>query len=166
MKLDSVILEALNVQANRERQNVVPYHAMAVRCDFMALRGLGKFFAKSAREEGEHAQKLIDYIIDRNDEPTLTTLTAVTLPATPDLSTLGSTFLYEALSLEESNTMRIKTLYRMALEAGDFQTVTVLHWFLDEQTSSTSELIDMVAQWKFAEGCPAAVLQLDHELGA
>lgn len=165
MKLDPSMLEALNQQVNRERQNSVPYAAMAARCDYMALRGLGHFFRKSSGEELEHAQRLIDYIIDRNNEVTLLPLQGATLPSTPDLSTLGATLLKEALALEEANTVKIKTLARMARDADDDQTSVMLIWFIEEQTKSVAELIDMVQQWTFAAGCPSAVLQLDHELG-
>jgi ferritin len=164
MKLDPVMLEALVQQANRERQNSVPYQAMANRCQLFALFGLTKFFRTSAGEELEHAQKITDYVIGRNDAVDVLPLQGANIPATSDLSTVGSTLLSVALALEEANTEKIKLIYRMAQEAGDYQTVTVLHWFLEEQTRSCAELIDMVGRWTFAAGCPAAVLQLDHEL--
>jgi ferritin len=159
------MLEALVQQINRERQNSVPYAAMANRCQLLALPGLTKFFTESSADELTHAQRLTDYVIGRNDAVDVLPLQGANIPATSDLSTVGSTLLSEALALEEANTDKIKLIYRMAQEAGDYQTGVMLHWFIEEQTRSVSELIDMLAQWTFAAGCPAAVLQLDHELG-
>lgn len=164
MKLDPVMLEALNQQINRERQNSVPYQAMANHCQLISLPGLAKFFREAASEELGHAQRLTDYITDRNDAVMLLPLQAQSVPLTTDLAQVGATFLLAALAQEEENTIRLKTLYRMARESEDFQTETALIWFIDEQTQSVAELIEMHDQWLFAAGCPAAVLALDHEL--
>ena len=164
MKLDPIILDALNQQVNRERQNSVPYAAMSNRARLMALPGLTHFFHESSNDELFHAQKLTKYIIARNDEVTLMALQGYVCPVTNDMATLGVTLLTAALALEEANTLKLKALCRMAADAGDEETSDRLIWFIREQTHSVNEITDMVAQWGAASRDIAAVFKLDQQL--
>jgi ferritin len=164
MKLDPAMLEALQQQVTIERQNAVDYAALAIRAEMLVLPGLAKFMRASSAEETEHAQKFTDYLIDRNDEPLTVALRGYDAPVCT-MQTAGRVLLSQALALEQMNTARIKTLVKMALDTVDDQSLYWLNWASQEQLHAERELTDMIAQWTYAEGCPAAILALDHELG-
>lgn len=163
-QLDAVLMDALNRQVTQERYNVAIYAALGNRLEYANLPGLASFMRKASAEEQTHADKFSAYLIDRNALPLTDAVPAYTAPDGPMIS-IGRVCFAEALRREQVVTEMIKLLYDTAEQAGDPQTCVFLHWFLDEQTKSERELIELVARLQFAEGCPAAVLMIDKELG-
>lgn len=162
--LDPVLAQTYQEQIARECGNWAAYTALANRCESLNLDGFAHFFRDSGNDELSHAQKFRDFLIDRNVEPQTAPTNGYTAPATPALLTAGTILFSEALRLEMENTDKIKFLFSMAEELHDQQSYQTLLWFVDEQTKSERELVSLVVRAKFAEGCAAAVLQLDHEL--
>lgn len=164
-QLDAVLMDALNRQVTQERYNVGIYAALANRLEFLNLPGLAAWMRKASAEEQTHADKFSAYLIDRNAYPLIAPLEGY---AAPDgqMINIGRLCFAEALRREQTVTEQIKIIYDIAEQAGDPQTCVFLHEFLTEQTSAERELIEIVARLQFAEGCPAAVLLIDKELGA
>lgn len=162
--LDPVISDALSRQYNVERQNSAIYSAIANRFDYLNLTGFAKFALNNATEELTHAERIRSYIIDRYGFPVVDALQSVD-PPQADMLTAGRVLFSYALMREQMTTEAIKTIYDLAEDADDPQTCQFLMWFLEEQTKSEREFTELVAKAQFAEGCPAAVLFLDHELG-
>jgi ferritin len=162
--LDPVVNDAIQNQITRERTNEAAYLAIANRFDVLNLEGFASWARKAAREEGEHAQRFTDYLIDRNGAPLTAPLVGVNAPPA-DMLTAGAVLFGMALTVEVANTDAIKTLYALADEADDPQTCIFLIWAIEEQTHAERELTTLIAKAQFAQGCAAAVLQLDHELG-
>lgn len=162
--LDPVIQDALNRQYTTERQNSAIYAAIGNRFDFLNLTGFAKFARDNSAEEQTHADKIRDYVIDRYGFPAIDALTPVD-PPQADMLTAARVLFAQALMREQMTTEAIKTLYDMAEDADDPQTCQFLLWFLEEQTKSEREFSELVAKATLAEGCAAAVLFLDKELG-
>lgn len=162
--LDPVVLDTLQRQIARERQNEAVYITLANAFEVLNLDGFAKYMHSAAQEEAEHARKFTAYVIDRNAAPLTISLPSVTVqPAT--MLTAGALYLKDALDLEVANTEAIKTLYTLAEEADDPQTCVWLIWAIEEQTGAERELTELIARATFAQGCPAAILAMDHELG-
>lgn len=164
MPLDPVVLDALQQQVTRERQNEAVYIALAYRFDVINLEGFAHYCQLAAREESGHADKFSGYIIDRNAAPLVQPLGVVNPPMPADMLTAGALLIGAALQLEMGNTEAIKFLYQLAEEAHDPQTCVFLIWAIEEQTSAERELTTLLARCKVAENDAAAVLQLDAEL--
>lgn len=162
--IDPVLANAYQEQITRECGNWAAYKALANRAEIMNLDGFAKFFHDSAADELTHAQKFRDFLIDRNIEPQTYQTAGYTVPPTPNMIGVGTILFSEALRLEMANTEKIRFLYEMAAESRDEQSYPLLLWFIDEQTRSERELVELVARAKFAEGCASAVLKLVHEL--
>ena len=165
-QLDPVLLDSLQQQITRERQNEAVYLAVAHRFDVLNLTGFAAWSRKAAREEAEHAQRFADYVIDRNAAPQVQPLGGVIPPIPLDMLSAPALLVAVALQTEINNTESIKTLYSLAEEADDPQTCVWLIWAIEEQTSAERELTTLLARCKLAENDAAAVLQLDRELGA
>lgn len=163
--LDAVVRDSLIKQVNIERYNEAIYLALAFRLDVLNLTGAAKYFYSQAAEEAQHARKFADYLIDRNESPIVAMLENVAPPGA-DMTTAIAMYAGAALAREKVNTEYIKTIYATAQEADDPQTCTFLIWAIEEQTSAERELTELVARATFAQGCPAAILALDKELGA
>lgn len=163
--LDAVVRDSLLKQVNIERYNEVVYLALAWRLDALNLTGAAKYFKAHADEEAQHARKFADYLIDRNESPAVSSVMGFDAPQA-DMTTAIATFAQAALQREMINTEYIKTIHAQAQEADDPQTCAWLIWALDEQTSAERELTELVSRATFAQGCPAAILALDKDLGA
>lgn len=163
--LDPVTRDSLLKQVNIERYNAALYFALANRLDYLNLVGAASYFRKQGNEENDHAQKFTDYLIDRNEYPLIAPIEGVIAPDA-DMLTAIAVCAAAALARERINTEYIKTIYAQARDSDDPQTLVWLIWALEEQTSAERELTELVARATFAQGCPAAILALDKELGA
>jgi len=165
MALDPVTRDSLIKQVNIERLNAAIYLALAHRLDYLNLSGAAKNFRAHGQEENEHADRFAAYVIARNEYPLITPLEGVNVPEL-DMLTAIAVCANLALAREKINTEYIKTIHAQAQASDDPQTCAWLIWALDEQTSAERELTELVARAQFAQGCPAAILALDKELGA
>jgi ferritin len=163
-QFDPVLLDALNKQITNERYSSAIYQALANRLDYLNLPGFAHWFRCEAKQETKHAAKFTDYIIDRNAFPVVAPIQGYA-PPEADILTAGTVCFTAALQREVVTTEDIKTLYDLSEQADDSQTCEFLLWFLREQTDSVRETTEMVARATFAQGCPAAILKMDHDLG-
>lgn len=161
--LDPVLAQTYQDQIARECSNWAAYTALANRCQSLDLDGFATFFHASAGAKLRQAQKLRDFLLSRHVEPQTAATNGYTAPLTPDLISAGTILFSEALRLEMANTEAIKFAYSMAEELHDQQSYHVLMCLIEEQTKAECELARLVSLAKFAEGCAAAVLELDHE---
>lgn len=162
--LDPVVADALNRQITNERQNSAIYAALGNGFDVLNLTGLAKFARENSAEELTHADRIRDYLIDRYGSPIIDALEAAPMPKA-DMLEAPFVFFEMALKREQVTTEQIKTIYDLAEDADDPQTCQFLLWFLEEQTKSEREFSELSARALFAQGCPAAILAMDHELG-
>ena len=75
-KIPPSVLSELNRRINQELGAAYSYRALANWCDDQNLAGFTRWFSKQVGEEHIHAQKMIDFIIDRGTLPELSTLAA------------------------------------------------------------------------------------------
>ena len=68
MILSKELSEALNAQVNAEMWSANLYLSMAVYFKKAGLNGLAHWMEKQFEEENEHAQKMIDYAIERGGD--------------------------------------------------------------------------------------------------
>ncbi len=154
------IAEALNKQINWEQTASQEYLAMAAYFEGVSLSGFATFMRKQAAEETEHAMRVFDHVFDRGGQ---VTLGAIPQPSGGYESTRA---VFEAaLAREQSNTRSIHELYKLAIDADDYATQTMLHWFIDEQVEEEQwceearHLLEMVGDNK------SALLMLDNRYG-
>lgn len=157
--LPPAIKAALNKQMNLERLNEAYYDALASQMEYVNFDGSAKFFTDSAREEHKHYDAFRKYLIDRNENPALTSLDTPLLGEARLLTAFQSAQEREALT-----TQSIDALYDLAEETGDNATCTFLIPYVDEQTHSERELMDIVTIIKRA-GPGLGEQWVDHEIG-
>jgi ferritin len=113
------------------------------------------------QEEFAHAQKLIEYILERGGKPEFGSVDA------PDSEWESPLGVYEAAyEHEKAVTRSINGLVDIAVAAKDHATATMLQWYVTEQVEEEANFDQIVQQLRLASDNGAALLMIDRELGA
>jgi len=128
MRIPAELLILLDAQITHERTNAAIYAQMASFLDARSLVYLACYMQSQAKGEQFHADKLVNYLSDRDDYATFGNIPAPEL--SPTIS--AAEYFTVALSVERSTTYGVVELYRVA-RAMDPQTEVFLHWYLIEQ---------------------------------
>ncbi len=151
--INDSMVAALNEQVRREFQAAQNYLAMGVHLDGKSLEYLAAFFYRQADEEREHAMKLVRYLLDLGQRPTIPAIES------PPAEFEGIKDIVQAsLAQEQAVTAAIHELVDGALDAKDHATYQFLLWFVDEQVeeeASFGKLLDII---DMSEN----VLQVEH----
>jgi len=148
----------LQRQFNYELSAAHSYLALAIWCDQENLKGFAEFFHKQAEEEREHADKIMDHLLDRGVYPIVKELSA---PRTQFESIID--IAKQAQSMEQANTRGIVAAYEAALKESDYPAQVMLQWFISEQVEEeawTDEMVDRVAR----ANCAGGLGELDRHI--
>ena len=156
--LAPTVVQEMNRQLNHELSAAHAYQALSLWCAIRNFTGFAAFFAKQAEEEREHAEKIIDHLIDRGATPELATLPA----PKGDQSALLDVAL-QAEAMEEANTRGINAVYEAALAAKDYPVQVLMHWFINEQVEEEAWCAEMVDRVKSAS-CAGSLSDLDRHI--
>jgi ferritin len=157
--LSQLLIDALNQQYTRERQNAEAYEALAVSLEVAVWSGSAKFMQHAAQDERSHAKIIKRYLIDRLATPIVG---ALAQPVSLDAGHLPQAFRV-AFVLEHNNTEALKELYYLAENEEDPQTCVMLIPLLEEQTRSEGELNDIIIELTRCDAYGWVVL--DHRIG-
>jgi ferritin len=158
--MTSELQDAYNDHITLEFASSYAYLQMAGFFEDANLPGFANWMRQQAEEERLHAMKFFDFVLDRGNQVELRTIPAPSGDYTSPLSVFEA-----SLAHEQSVTAAIHALYEQATATKDYESLPLLHWFINEQIeeeSTVSELIDQIAM---AGDNGAALLLLDRELG-
>jgi ferritin len=152
---------AINRQINLEIQSALGYLQMSAYFARENLNGFAHWMRIQYQEELNHANKLFDYVIQRNGS---VAIDAIAAPARTWKSTLAACEAgYQA---EVNNTRQINSLMDQAIKENDHATRVILEWFVEEQVEEESSALNLIEQVKLAGNASGAILLLDRELGS
>lgn len=157
---------ALQEQMNFERYSADIYAGLALQLETINLTGMAHYLAKRGAEEREHAHKFSSFLADRNTTPILTALPSPMQDIGGAPMDAGARAFSAALSHEQLITSRINALFALAFEEDDPATQELLLWFVKEQVEEEKTLEEILTKFALAAGNGAAILLIDHELGA
>ncbi|MDR1758380.1 MAG: ferritin [Bacteroidales bacterium] len=152
------IEEALNEQINAEFWSAYFYLSMAMQCADKGLPGAENWFRVQFKEEQEHAEKFINYLLSRGGRVVLQPIAKVKNSWNSLLEMFEDT-----LKHEQHVTDLINKIYAMALDEKDFATQSMLNWFVDEQVEEEEEARDIIDALKLI-GDGYGLYQYDREL--
>lgn len=161
MMLNEVMQEAVNEQINNELFAMYSYLSMSAYCEHKQFRGCAHWMRIQSQEEYGHAMRLYDFLIVRQGRVKLRPISQPEI----DFSSIAETF-QKALEQEQTVTEQINKLYEMAFEQKAFAALVELEWFINEQAEEEKTARDIVYKFQLVKGDPAALLDLDRELGA
>lgn len=152
------VVTELQRQLNHELAAAHAYQAMSIWCAAQNLSGFAAFFARQTNEEREHAEKIIEHLLDRSVTPQLA---AISVPK-QDFRSLTDVA-QQAELMEQANTRGINAVYEAALAAKDYPAQVLMHWFINEQVEEEAwcaELIDRVRN----ASCAGSLSDLDRHV--
>jgi ferritin len=138
--------DLLQAQFTRERENEQFYRALAADAAVVNRHGAEAYFGKCADDESDHAERVMNYIVDQDEKPVFDVLEAI-----PDVDGTDYISMFQAaLVREQMTTTALRSLWAYAA-LNDPQTVSLIQnshgdWpgFLDEQTESERQLDDYI----------------------
>ena len=159
--MNKTVFAAINEQINSEFEASYNYLAMAAHCERQKFVGAAKWLRLQSEEERQHAMKLFNFVLARDGAVELKTIDQ----PLSSYSSLQAVF-EKALEHEQNVTKRINKLYELCFTHKAFAEMAELQWFLTEQVEEEKVAREIVAKFRMVKNDPAAMLDMDRELGA
>jgi ferritin len=158
--ISQTVQDAINKQINNELDASYTYLAMSAHCEHENFTGCAKWLRLQSQEEYGHAMRLFDFLLARDGKVVLKAI------AEPNLKFKSLTNVFEsALAQEQETTAEIDLLYELTLKEKAFAALVELQWFITEQVEEEKSAREIVAKFHLTKDDPAALLDLDRELG-
>lgn len=152
-RLEQKMIDLLNAQIGKELYNSHFYKGIASWCSNGPWSNGYKYFMKRGLEEQEHANKIIEYLDDKNCKIVIPTIEAAPI----SYMDMREVF-YKGLEKEISTTLEWENISNTAKELGDNTTYIFSQWYLLEQVSEELEGRDLlykidlgIPDWKLEE---------------
>lgn len=158
--LKETVLNALNSQLNAELYSAYLYLSMEAYFESIDLSGFAKWMRAQAQEELMHAMKLYDYIVQRGERVTLSTIKG------PQIEWDSSLAVFEHVYKHEQKvTGLINDLVDLASSQSDHATSNFLQWFVAEQVEEEESASGVLQRIRLAGDSKSGLFMLDSELG-
>lgn len=161
MELTGKLAAAINDQITLEIQAAVVYRQLAIEMEVQDLPGISAWFLAQSAEELVHAQKFTDHMTDRNATPKIGAITAPNVAITTVLEAFEA-----SLAHEQKVSESIRSLYRLAQQEGDIDSIPLLNWFVQEQLEEEASVGEIIGRVKLIGADGNGLLRLDAELGS
>ena len=152
---------ALNEQINAELWSAYLYLSMSMAAADKGLKGVANWFAIQFKEEQDHAQIIINYLLSRGGRVLLEPIAAVDTEWESALAMFEQT-----LTHEQKVTSLINDLYNLAIEEKDHATRSMLTWFIDEQVEEEDSARDIIDQLRMIDCNKLGLYMIDKEMAA
>ena len=154
------LAKAINEQLNFELASGFIYKGMEAYFGKEGYDGFKHFMKLQAEEEYEHHQKFAEFLysVDKCVEYT-------EIPGVKNEYKSPKDAIEQALGHEQEVTKRIHNLYEIALEEKDYEAITTLDWFLNEQVEEEENFTKMLTRLERVGDDWHSVYMLDNELG-
>ncbi|MEN3039911.1 MAG: ferritin [Bacteroidia bacterium] len=158
MKISAELVQKLNEQLNKELYAQYMYLTIASYLIEEGYEGFGAFFLKQSTEEGEHAMRLFEYLMERDIPFTPLPIKAPPKDYDSPLACFKASYEYE-----QEVTRSYHALFKEAREIGDYDAEEFLLWYIREQREEEALMRHWVEKLSLAGETPAALLLLDKE---
>ena len=155
------IEEALNAQINAEFWSAYLYLSMSANFAVKGNPGFANWFNIQFKEEQDHAQIFIKYLLSRGGKVVLSPIEAVKTEWESPLDAYKDT-----LEHEKKVTSMINNLYALASAENDYATQSMLKWFIDEQLEEEETAQGLIDSLTMIKDNGFGIYMLDKELSA
>lgn len=152
------LYDLMNNQVNFEIYSAHIYLNMACYCASHGLEGFQNWYQIQYQEELQHAQKMINYIIDRGYTPTITRWEEdPNIKINSILETAQIALVHEKIVTDRFNYMMVK-----ATELNDFASINFLSWYVNEQVEEEANFEDMISKLKLVKDSGLYMLNQEY----
>ena len=155
------IEEALNAQINAEFWSAYLYLSMSANFAVKGNPGFANWFNIQFKEEQDHAQIFIKYLLSRGGKVALSPIEAVKTEWESPLDAYKDT-----LEHEKKVTSMINNLYALASAENDYATQSMLKWFIDEQVEEEETAQGLIDSLTMIKDNGFGIYMLDKELSS
>lgn len=159
--LSKKLQEAINAQVNAEMWSAYLYLSMSLDASNKGYKGVANWFAVQFKEEQDHAQIFINYMLSRGCEVKLAPIAEVRTSWDSILDAYKDT-----LAHEKKVTAMIDNIARIAEEEKDFATSNMLAWFIDEQIEEEESALDIINSLEHVSDSKLGLYMIEKELAA
>lgn len=159
--MNTKVADLLKDQVNKEFYSAYLYLAFSNYYNSENLDGFGHWFQVQAREELDHALKLLQYLQDNNEKVTLEAIAAPNVSFSDFREPLAA-----ALKHEQYVTSLIHAIYHQAREVDDYRCCQFLEWFIAEQAEEEKNTSDLISKYDLLGGDPKNLYLLNQEMNA
>lgn len=159
MKLSSALHAALNDQIAREFTAHFLYRAIAFDLYEKGYYGFSAWMENHAREEYGHAERIINYLKEKNARVSLHAIEITNKNWNGPKAAVEA-----ALAHEEWLTAEIHKLHDQASAENDKTSILLLDWFVEEQQEEEKVVGDLIKRMKLCDFSPVGLMILDSEL--
>ena len=146
-RLSKTVADALNAQMTKEAHASQIYHSYAAWADSMGFEGISNFLFRHAEEERNHMMKVLEYILKRGAEVTVTAI-----PAPPENPINIHNCFEKVFEHEVDNTRTIYDLVKLTHDEQDWATYDFMQWFVREQVEEETLALSLLNKIKIAGG--------------
>ena len=159
--LEQKLEAALNQQVNAELWSSYLYLSMSYDMDNKGYEGMAFWFASQAKEEFEHASRIMKFIGETDGKVILMPIEAVKQEWDSPKAAFEDTLKHEKIVTE-----KIVALMDMAVELKNYAAQNMLKWFIDEQVEEEDTARKILEKLTRIENSIAGIYALDKQLGA
>lgn len=141
MSLRKDVLGLLNEQIWLENYSSYYYLRLSIEFAKNGYKGISKFFIDQSTEERDHLFKLIEYVTDRGETPTLPQYNYME-EKEEDFDVLK--YFKDSLHQEKQVTSSIKNILNKSREHNDVFTEDLMNWFVKEQFEEETKFLDII----------------------
>ena len=152
--------KALNQQVNAELWSSYLYLSISYDMDSKGYEGMASWFASQAKEEFEHATRIMKFIGERDGKVVLMPIAEVRQTWNSPEDAFEDTLKHEKIVTEN-----IHKLMDSAIALKDYATQNMLKWFVDEQVEEEDTARKILDKLKKMGNSPVSLYALDKELG-
>jgi ferritin len=155
------LLKGLNEHLKLEFRAAHEYLAMSVWLSANDLPGFSKWMRQQSTDELAHAQRIIDHLLERDQEPILPAI-----PAPPKSWKSIEALCLHVLKNEQEVTASINELYASAEKTKDRPATVMLQWFVSEQMEEEANTRAVLGRIRLAGNTGVGLLMVDQELAS
>lgn len=157
--MNEILLDGLNKQINKELYSAYLYFGMSTYFLEINMEGFAKKIKEQAKEEIDHAKKIYNYLLTRDEKISLFQIEA------PDMNWINPIdAIKNALAHEKNVSKSIEELYKISKETNDYATEVFLQWFVFEQIEEEDKFKKLLDKMKSTETCDCEIIHIDRDL--
>lgn len=163
-RLPQSVILLINKQIGRELESSHLYWSMYIWLNYNGYLNSAKTFKVYAEEERSHADKFIDYLLDKDIKPIIPTIAEQSNSEFVDLVDI----IKASYSHECRVTDWLNEICCAANETEDYTTLKFLDWFMKEQIEEEAKFKNLLDVWKVlgkTDNKGLALIQLDEMVG-
>ncbi|MGE3274051.1 MAG: ferritin [Vicinamibacterales bacterium] len=159
--MNAELLKGLNEHLKLEFRASHEYLAMSVWLAAHDLPGFATWMRKQSADELLHAQRIIDHIVERDEQAVLPAV-----PAPPSTWKTAEALCAHVLKNEQEVTASINALCARAEKLKDRPAAVMLQWFVNEQMEEEAAARAVLGRIRLAGNTGVGLLMIDQELAS